>query len=204
MADSSSPSATGTETPHGADHAHGPPRGEPRRGFLAKLGSIIFGGIAGLVPLGAGLMVFFDPLRRKTDTNTWLRVATLNSIPADGVARYYPVVTDREDAWNTYFGEPIGAVFLRRLPDSDDIECFNAICPHAGCFVNFNAPAMQFHCPCHDSKWQPDGARVNPSSCPSPRDLDSLPVDPERLGRGEVWIQFQNFLTATPEKIPKT
>jgi menaquinol-cytochrome c reductase iron-sulfur subunit len=184
------------------EHPTGPPE-DARRGFLTRFAAIVFGGLSGLVPVGAGLAVLLDPLRRKSSSEEWLRVAQLNSIPDDGVARYYPVVTDRADAWNKYVDEPIGAVFLRRPEGSQTVECLNAICPHAGCFVAFNATEKQFQCPCHDSKWQPDGVRLDPATCPSPRDLDSLEVDSEKLAQGEIWVRFQNFLTATHEKIPK-
>jgi Rieske Fe-S protein len=127
----------------------------------------------------------------------------LDSVPDDGIARYFPVVTDRTDAWNRYLDEPIGAVFLRREPGSTQLECFNAICPHAGCFVDFNIPERHFQCPCHDSSFDANGVRLNPESCPSPRDLDTLEVDPTRLKDGEVWVDFKNFLTATPNKVEK-
>lgn len=182
------------------------PAGEPspgnRRGFV-KLAAILCGALAGLVPTLAGLLVFLDPLRRKAQGGNRVKVATLDSVPDDGVARYFPVVADQTDAWNRYVDVPIGAVFLLRQPGASEVLCFNAICPHAGCFVNFNAAEGKFQCPCHDSTWQPTGERINPEKCPSPRDLDPLAVDSDMLVQGEVWVEFQNFLTATPERIPK-
>jgi len=178
------------------------PAAENRRGFV-KLAAVICGAIAGLVPTVAGLMVLLDPLRRKADGGGFIRVTTLDSVPDDGIARYFPVLADRTDAWNQYLDEPIGAVFLRREAGSTEVQCFNAICPHAGCFVDFNVAETQFRCPCHDSSWQPTGERISPESCPSPRDLDPLAVDADKLQAGEVWVEFMNFLPATPERIPK-
>jgi Rieske Fe-S protein len=167
---------------------------------VTRLLAVVCGGIAGAVPFLSGLVVILDPLRRKADGKGFLRVTTLDSVPEDGIARYFPVVTDRTDAWNRYLDEPIGAVFLRREPGATELQCFNAICPHAGCFVDFNIPDKQFSCPCHDSKFQPNGVRLNPESCPSPRDLDTLAVE---LKDGVVWVDFKNFLTATPDKVEK-
>src|SRR6266850_3794959 len=42
------------------------PPAEGRRGFMKKLLAGIIGAVLGLVPVGAGLTVFLDPLRRKT------------------------------------------------------------------------------------------------------------------------------------------
>ena len=174
-----------------------------RRGFVTKLMAVICGGFAGLVPLLSGLVVMFDPLRRKAAGGGFLRVTTLDSVPDDGIPRRFPVVADRTDAWNRYLDEPIGAVFLRRVAGSTKLECFNAICPHAGCSVDFIIGEKHFHCPCHDSNFEADGKRIKPESCPSPRDLDPLTIDSQHLEKGEVWIDFKNFLTATPERIPK-
>ncbi|MBC8355268.1 MAG: Rieske 2Fe-2S domain-containing protein [Planctomycetes bacterium] len=175
--------------------------GEDRRGFVTRLMAVICGGIAGAVPFFSGLVVILDPLRRKGGGKGFLRVATIDSVPDDGIPRMFPVVTDRTDAWNRYLDEPIGTVFLRREPGSTKLECVNAKCPHAGCNVDFNIPDRQFHCPCHDSNFEANGIRISPESCPSPRDLDTLTVDPERLQHGEVWVDFKNFLTATTDKI---
>jgi len=174
---------------------------EGRRGFVTRVLAVICGGIAGAVPFFSGLVVILDPLRRKSNSKGFLRVATLDSVPEDGIPRYFPVVTDRTDAWNQYLDEPVGAVFLRRVSGSKELECVNAKCPHAGCYVDFSIPEKRFHCPCHDSNFEANGIRINPESCPSPRDLDSLIVDPERLKEGEVWVDFKNFLTATSDKI---
>ena len=36
-----------------------------RRGFLAGAAALIIGGIVGLVPMGAGLLVFLDPILKR-------------------------------------------------------------------------------------------------------------------------------------------
>lgn len=176
---------------------------EDRRGFFAKFAATVIGGIVTLFPFAAGMVVFLDPLRRKSRDSVFLRVTTLDSVPEDGIARHFPVLADRTDAWNRYANEPIGAVYLRRVEGSSDVRALNAICPHAGCFVEFNLGQGVFQCPCHDSHFEADGARIDPEHCPSPRDLDSLKVDQQKLAQGEVWVEFKNFLVATSEKIKK-
>jgi menaquinol-cytochrome c reductase iron-sulfur subunit len=165
----------------------------PRRSLVAALCATAIGLFIKLVPLGAGLAVFFDPLLKRRGTapgqRPFLRVASLSAIPEDGTPVQFPVVADLTDAWNREPNQPIGAVYLRRV--GDKVECFNAICPHAGCFVAYAAQRQVFQCPCHTSSFELSGQRILPS--PSPRDLDKLVVDEEKLKSGEVWVQFVNY-----------
>lgn len=169
----------------------------PRRNILAALAAIVVGAVVGFVPFAAGLATFLDPLlKRKMNgadageaKRPLRRVASLASLPADGTPVQVPVIADLTDAWNSEPNQPIGAVYLRR--SGDKVECFNAICPHAGCFVAYAADRKLFQCPCHTSSFQLDGQRIHPT--PSPRDMDPLAVDPEKLKEGEVWVEFVNY-----------
>jgi menaquinol-cytochrome c reductase iron-sulfur subunit len=175
---------------------------EPRRGFVGKMLAVIIGTVATLVPVGAGLAVLLDPLRRKSGTGSARRITTLDSIPDDGVPRQFPVLADRQDAWNRFPNSPIGSVYLRRLPGTDKVEAFNATCPHAGCFVAFKPDRNQYQCPCHTSVFQVDGKRVMP--CVSPRDLDSLACEVRSEGADrEIYVDFVNFYSGIAEKKPR-
>ena len=52
-------------------------------------------------------------------------------------------------------------MLLRRQIDSgaeeNGVQAFNVVCPHAGCFVRFNAERNQYVCPCHNSAFELDG-----------------------------------------------
>jgi menaquinol-cytochrome c reductase iron-sulfur subunit len=169
-----------------------------RRDFFKKALAGLIGAIVGLVPFGAGLVVFFDPLRRKSAGNGKVRVTSLEALPDDGVPRKFPVLASRIDAWNKYHEVPIGAVYLRRTTEGK-VQAFNVVCPHAGCFVDFLPERGSFLCPCHNSTFAVTGRIDNPTS-PAPRGLDSLETE-VRDGK-EVWVQFQNFQPGRPEKIP--
>ncbi|HEY2882128.1 MAG TPA: Rieske (2Fe-2S) protein [Pirellulales bacterium] len=177
-----------------------------RRNFLTAAAAIVIGGIVGLVPLAAGLFALLDPLRRKSDIGNFVRVASLDALPADGIPRRFAVLADRTDAWNFFPHEPIGAVYLRRTTDSkgvDQVEALNSTCPHAGCFVDFNRQSDCYKCPCHNSAFTLTGAIIQPS--PSPRPMDTLAVDlRDNKGAKEVWVKFENFYTGIAEKIEKT
>src|SRR4051812_15326899 len=169
-----------------------------RRGFFKQAATIVLGAIAILAPIGAAISVVFDPLRRNKASNTnFVRITSLNSVPADGLPRKFEVVAERTDAWNKFPHTPIGAVYLRR-PDEKTIEAFNVVCPHAGGFIDFNTQQKCFLCPLHNSAFSLNGSIKDPRS-PSPRPMDSLKVE---VRDGEIWVAFQNFLAGTREKIP--
>lgn len=188
-----------------SSHERGDEQDENRRNFLVSALAVVVGGIVTVFPFAAGLLVLFDPLRRKGNAGGFIRVATLDELPADGEPRSFPVIADRVDAWNKFINEPIGMVFLRRPEGTEvnaKVEALNATCPHAGCNVDFLGKESHFQCPCHDSTFQADGIRINPEQCPSPRDLDTLAVEVRTVdGRQEVWVEFKNFRAGTPEKI---
>ncbi len=173
------------------------PQTDDRRGFGVKLAAIAAAALAFGTPLVAGLIVLLDPLRRRNPSGRFLRVASLAAVPADGIPRSFPVVAERRDAWNRFAAEPIGGVFLRHMKDGQ-VTALNGICPHAGCFVGFDGTRDRFACPCHKSEFRPDGTRIDPERCPSPRDLDALAVE---IRGAEIWVRFENFRAGTREKI---
>lgn len=186
-----------------AEHSPSQPSPAPRhsaterRGFFSQAAAIVIGGFVGLVPLASGLAVFLDPLRRKAGGGKFLRVASLDAVPDDGVPRAFPVIAERVDAW-TQSIEPVGAVYLRRQPGQAAPECLTATCPHAGCFVAYDGPSNTFKCPCHNSSFAVDGAIIAPS--PSPRAMDSLECE---VDQQEVLVKFENFYTGKAEKVVK-
>ena len=187
-------------------HTHDSSAQEPRRAFLGtSIAAGAIGAALALFPLGSGALVLLDPLRKRKaggaegGAGLFLRVATLDSIPSDGSPVQVPVISDLTDAWNREANQPIGAVYLLR--EGTQVKCFNAICPHAGCFVGFAEDRGVFQCPCHTSSFQLDGSIISPS--PSPRDMDELEVDAERLKSGEVWIRFVNYLPGKHDRIAK-
>jgi Rieske Fe-S protein len=173
------------------------PAADERRGFLTKLFAVMLGGLVALIPAATGVAVFLDPLRRRAKGASFIPVAPLAAVPDDGVPRQFPVVAERIDAWNEST-QPIGAVYLRRLPGQPTPECLTATCPHAGCFVAYDGPTNTFKCPCHNSSFAVDGAIIEPS--PSPRAMDSLACEVEA---DEILVKFENFYTGKADKVVK-
>lgn len=192
--------------PHAAENAGtkstGKPQEPPRRNFMLAFAAGAIGTLIALFPFGAGLLTFLDPVLRKkppSEKGKLLRVGLVDNVPADGTPVQVPVIADLTDGWNRESNQPIGAVYLRR--DGGKVIAFNAICPHAGCFVGFDGGRGCFQCPCHTSSFALDGAVMHPS--PSPRDMDPLEIDQEKLKEGEVWIYFQNYYPGKAEREPK-
>ncbi len=178
----------------------------PRRGFLAELLAFFTGTLIVLAPLAAGIGFFFDPLLRKSrkkndggdsrrDADGFLRVTSVASLPAGGIPQTFTVYDDSVDAWNKFPNQPIGRVFLRKLPDGS-VTAFNVRCPHLGCSIDYRASQNDYFCPCHLSAFNLDGQKINEIP---PRGMDSLDV---KLKNGDVWVKFQYFKAASPDKIP--
>jgi len=177
-------------------HTPTPPSGEDRRGFFRQAAAVFLGGLTALVPLAAGLLTLLDPLRRKAGISGFVHVTSLSALPEDGTPRRFPVIADRVDAWNKFPRVPIGAVYLRR--SGPLVHALNVTCPHAGCPVEYRSANETFLCPCHNSKFKPDGGLADVGS-PSPRGMDTLEVE---LRNGtEVWVKFQNFEAGKAKKI---
>jgi len=174
---------------------------EDRRGFLASTIAVVLGTVALLVPAILGILSFFNPLRQKSTTRGFRKVTVLDVLPEDGTPRKFPIMADLVDAWNKLPNQPIGAVFLRRTGE-DQVEAVNVVCPHAGCAVQYvdSPEGGKYFCPCHSASFGIDGMRLDDPS-PSPRPLDALDVDPEKLeSTGEVWVDFKNFKTGIADQ----
>jgi menaquinol-cytochrome c reductase iron-sulfur subunit len=175
-----------------------------RRNVVYAILATIIGGIVGLFPFLSGLAFFLDPALKtrkagKASAIPLRRVANIDGIPDDGTPIQVPVIADLKDIWTVEANQPIGAVYLRKN-EKGDVECFNAICPHAGCFVGYSAELKIFQCPCHTSSFTKDGARILPS--PSPRDMDKLDV---KVEGADVNVAFANYYPGKehPERKPQ-
>ncbi len=176
-----------------------------RRNFLSEALASCVGSLILIVPLVAGIAFFLDPLlRRKRSTDDqnarrdaegFLRVASVSSLPDNGRPQVFTVYDDVVDAWNKFANQPVGRVFLRKLPDGN-VTAFNVRCPHLGCAVDFRSSHNDYFCPCHMSAFTLDGKRENEIP---PRGMDALDV---KIKNGtEVWVRYQVFKAGTPDKI---
>ena len=158
-----------------------------RRRLLARLatGTGVAAAGAAVWPLAAAVV---DPLGAAAEEAPWVDVAgerELGGKPLKAVLRA-PV----KDGFFTQLLD-LGSVYLLPGPP---LIALSSVCPHLGCGITQDARG--FACPCHDSRFDPAGARA---SGPSPRSMDPLPV---RVTRGRVEVQALRFATGTRERKP--
>ena len=136
-----------------------------------------------LVPLGvfasiAGAAFRFLRPRISAATDRWLDVGPVSELAGpQPVSR--KVVADHVAGWAITTEEH--TVFV--LPAKGN-EVVSAVCPHEGCEVLWDGQRNQFACPCHESYFAADGARI---SGPAPRGLDALP---SRVQDGKLQVQY--------------
>lgn len=168
-----------------------------RRNFIVEMFALVIGALVGLVPLTVGIATYLNPLRTKRGANEevaddgFVRITTLDSVPPDGRPYRFPVIRQRKDAWSVYPDSRVGSLYLRRTSEGEVPAAFSATCPHLGCSVDYKPQQNHLVCPCHNSVFLVDGARQNPLSSPSPRDMDELKV--ELRNDGEVWVKYLKF-----------
>jgi menaquinol-cytochrome c reductase iron-sulfur subunit len=171
-----------------------------RRSFLTAAAAIVIGAIVTIFPFAAGIFSFLAPANRIGTPGKEVRIIPLDQIPDDGVPHRYPVIADLTDAWTKYVNEPIGAVYLLRKKGASEVTALNAICPHAGCFVNYETSKHLYQCPCHTSAFDVEGKRRLDISEVPPRDMDKLQC---YVRDGAVWVNFMNFKTGREDQSPK-
>jgi Rieske Fe-S protein len=65
--------------------------------------------------------------------------------------------------------------------------------------VSYRSGEKDLYCPCHASNFALDGERIGDDN-KSPRSLDTLEIDTEKLAAGEIWVTFLNFRIGVEEK----
>ena len=169
---------------------------EDRRKFL-KVATCAIGGGVGLAVAGPALTLLASPAGKTT-------VATPTA-PLDlGLAEQFRAGADPrkvdivapviKDAWVAAHNVVLGAAWVQRTKE-DKLVALSAICPHLGCGIGWEPITRNFLCPCHDSRFSPDGTKL---TGPSERGMDPLPLE-IKDGRVQLtWIRYKLGLT-TPE-----
>jgi menaquinol-cytochrome c reductase iron-sulfur subunit len=121
-----------------------------------------------------------------------VRTVPIESLP-EGEPKRVALVSDHRDGWSLERNVELGAVWLVRGPNG--VRAWTIVCPHLGCAVERNpSGGPGFYCPCHDSNFSAEGARL---TGPAPRGLDELLT---RIEDGFVVVQFRRFRLGIPAK----
>jgi menaquinol-cytochrome c reductase iron-sulfur subunit len=153
-----------------------PEHNNSRRSFLQLLPLGVFAAV--FASIGGAAFRFLRP-RVAAASEQWLDVATVSELsgPQPVVRK---VIAEHISGWAVTTEEH--NVFV--LPAKSN-QVVSPICPHAGCEVLWEQSANRFSCPCHESFFAADGARI---SGPAPRGLDALP---SRVQDGKLQVQYR-------------
>jgi menaquinol-cytochrome c reductase iron-sulfur subunit len=148
-----------------------------RRSFLKLLPLGVFAGV--FASIGGAAFRFLRP-RIGAVNDAWLDVAAVSELKGpQPLAR--KIIAENIAGWAITTEEH--NVFV--LPAKNN-QVLSAICPHEGCEVSWDSGANRFSCPCHQSYFAADGARL---SGPATRGLDPLPM---RVQDGKVQVQYNS------------
>ena len=155
---------------------------DSRRSFLKILPLGVVASV--FVSIGGAAFRFLRP-RLYAASDRWLDVANVSELSGPQPLTR-KIVTEQIAGWAVTTEEH--NVFV--LPAKGN-QVLSAVCPHEGCEVAWDANANRFACPCHESFFAADGARI---SGPSPRGLDPLPM---RVQDGKLQVQYVSKEQAT-------
>ena len=147
-----------------------------RRSFLQLLPLGVFLGV--FASIGGAAFRFLRP-RLVAPSDQWLDVASVSELSGpQPIAK--KVLAEHVSGWVITNEEH--NVFV--LPAKNN-QVLSPICPHEGCEVSWDQARSRFACPCHESFFTADGARI---SGPAPRGLDALPT---RVQDGKLQVQYR-------------
>ena len=148
---------------------------QSRRSFLKLVPLGILAGV--FASIGGAAFRFLRP-KLSAVTASWLDVAPVAELTG-------PQPLSRKIVAESITGWAISSeehnVFV--LPAKNN-QVLSAVCPHEGCEVAWDQNSNRFSCPCHESYFAADGARI---SGPAPRGLDQLPM---RVQDGKLQVQY--------------
>jgi Rieske Fe-S protein len=159
-----------------------------RRTFL-KLATCGVGGAVGLAVVAPAVSLVVHPAGAQTVTTPKdpIDVGAESALAADW-RKIDVIAPEVRDAWVTARNVPLGAAWVRKLPQSGKVEALSAVCPHLGCPVGYDAIKKSFLCPCHDSHFGPNGEKVDG---PAKRGLDPLPIEVKDGRLRLTWVQYK-------------
>jgi Rieske Fe-S protein len=162
-----------------------------RRRIILWIPAVVFASVAGSVFTAA--FRFLRPRAGEVGVSSgasanWLAVAKVSELSSTEPVRR-EVLVEHRAGWSSTLRAQ--SVFV--LPGAEQRRVVSAVCPHEGCEVDWNGDERKFLCPCHDSAFGADGARL---SGPAQRSLDALP---SRVNGDALEAQFGDTQTAEPQ-----
>jgi nitrite reductase/ring-hydroxylating ferredoxin subunit len=93
------------------------------------------------------------------------------SLVGDHLAALVPAADGMRPGEGRIVGGPVSPRAMCVTPDGER-HCVSARCTHLGCLVRWNAMELSWDCPCHGSRFAPDGRVLEGPACAplEPRD----------------------------------
>jgi quinol---cytochrome c reductase iron-sulfur subunit, bacillus type len=159
-----------------------------RRSFLLLFPLTVFAGIFSSV--GVAAFRLLRPRLASTSNENWVDVGMLSELNgAMPVGK--KIATDTVAGWAATREQH--QVYV--LPGN---RVLSAVCPHEGCEVAWDKSTNRFSCPCHESYFAPDGARL---TGPARRGLDALP---SRVQDGKLQVLYESYENNSGERIKRS
>jgi Rieske Fe-S protein len=159
-----------------------------RRTALRLTACALGGGVAAAAGIPV-LRVLADAAGRTTVTSPKapIDLGSVERLPIGGEPVSVPVIAPEiRDGWNAAQNVVLGSAWLVRTGEAQ-CSALSSVCPHLACAVGWDAGKKHYVCPCHDSLFGVDGARV---SGPSERGLDPLPVT---IKDGRIYLTWTRY-----------
>ncbi|MGH9901162.1 MAG: ubiquinol-cytochrome c reductase iron-sulfur subunit [Pyrinomonadaceae bacterium] len=187
MADTTDPISTPRR---GGDD--GPDHG--RRNLLLLVPAAVFGAVA--ATLAGAAYRFLRPMVAAAApagagrNDRWATIAPVSELAGDEPVMRQ-IAFERVAGWESV--REVKTVYV--LPRQNN-RVVSAVCPHEECEVVWRREEHDFFCPCHDSRFAADGARV---SGPARAGLAALP---SRVENGVLQVQYPTLALAAEEQSP--
>jgi len=162
----------------------------PRRRFLIWLLAIL-AAINGLIA-GIPFLRSLAGTSSSAQKNQWSKVVEISCLP-EGKPVDIRFMSQPEEAY--LHTSVLHSVWVVKY-SAGDITAFSPICPHLGCYYQWNQQSGRFECPCHASLFAPDGKVLGG---PAPRSLDTLQT---MIKDGNLFVKWERFKVGVTGKIP--
>ena len=167
---------------------------EGRRSFflwLIAVGTAAMGALLS-VPL---VRYTLYPVFAKTTSLSWSDLGNTSTYAGITSPERKDIEIKQVDGWRESVSKkPVYVTQGKRNPSVNGTEVLTAVCPHLGCEVPWNAEEGKFVCPCHGSKFAPDGALLEG---PATRGMDTLPI---KVQAGKLMVRYEYFQALLPFK----
>jgi len=139
-----------------------------RRDFM-KTTVVVVGGVIGAAVGIPAIGYLIDPaLKGGGSKEAWIPIGKMADMPEVGKPYPFSFTRVQVNGWERT-ATSYGGFVIRKSEAPDDLLILNSRCTHLGCTVNWREDANAFLCPCHDAKFDPEGAVLDG---PPPRPLD--------------------------------